>query len=97
MEYRASFQGTVIARSTDTILVEGNRYFPAEALTTEYFSPSSTRTLCLWKGLASYYSVTVDGVTHPDAAWYYPHPTFLARRVKGRVAFRRGVQVNQVH
>lgn len=96
MEYQAVWQGVVLARSAATIVVEGNRYFPVDSVRPEYVEPSSTHTVCPWKGLASYYSVTVDGVTNPDAAWYYPRPTFLARKVKGRVAFWKGVQVEPV-
>ena len=96
MEYQAVWQGVVLARSADTIVVEGNRYFPADSVRAEYVETSRTHTICPWKGLASYYSVTVDGVTSRDAAWYYPHPWFLARRIKGRVAFWRGVQVEPV-
>jgi uncharacterized protein (DUF427 family) len=96
MTVRAVWNGTVIAESDDTVVVEGNHYFPAGALRREYFSDSSTRTVCPWKGLASYYTVTVDGVSNPDAAWFYPHPSPLARKVKNRVAFWRGVQVRVV-
>lgn len=96
MEYQAVWQGVVLARSADTVVVEGNRYFPADSVRPEYVEPSSTHTVCPWKGLASYYSVTVDGVTNPDAAWYYPRPTILARKVKGRVAFWKGVRVEPV-
>jgi len=93
MEYQAVWQGVVLARSSDTVVVEGNRYFPPESLDPTYFESSPTRSVCPWKGLASYYSVVVDGRTNPDAAWYYPRPTPLARRVKGRVAFWHGVEV----
>lgn len=96
MEYQAVWLGVVLARSTDTLVVEDNRYFPSDAVRHEHVEPSSTHTLCPWKGRASYYTVTVDGVPNPDAAWYYPRPTFLARRVKGRVAFWKGVQVEPV-
>ena len=96
MEYQAVWQGVVLARSADTVVVEGNRYFPADSVRTEYVESSRTRSVCPWKGLASYYSVTVDGVVNPDAAWYYPRPTFLARRIKGRVAFWNGVRVELV-
>lgn len=93
MEYHAVWQGVVLARSADTVMVEGNRYFPADSLDMSYFRASTTRSVCPWKGLASYYSVTVDGVTNPDAAWFYPRPSPLARKVRGRVAFWRGVDV----
>ena len=97
MEYQAVWQGAVLARSADTVVVEGNRYFPPESLDAGYFEHSRTRSLCPWKGLASYYSVTVDGITNRNAAWYYPHPSFLARKIKGRVAFWNGVRVQEVH
>lgn len=96
MEYQAVWQGAVLARSSDTVVVEGNRYFPADTLRPEYVETSRTHTVCPWKGLASYYSITVDGVTNHDAAWFYPHPSPLARKVKGRVAFWKGVGVEPV-
>ncbi len=96
MEYQAVWQGVVLAQSADTVVVEGNRYFPADSLRMKYVEPTRMHTLCPWKGLASYYSITVDGVTNRNAAWYYPHPTFLARRIKGRVAFWQGIQVEPV-
>lgn len=95
-DYQAVWQGVVLARSADTVVVEGNHYFPADSVRTEYLEASRTHTVCPWKGLASYYSVTVDGVTNPDAAWFYPHPSPLARKVKGRVAFWKGVRVEPV-
>ena len=93
MRLQAVFQGVVIAESDDTIVVEGNHYFPEESLNREFLTSTGTHTICPWKGMASYYSIDVDGVTSPDAAWYYPKPSPLARRVKGRVAFWRGVEV----
>ncbi len=96
MRVQANWNGTVLAESADTVVVEGNHYFPPDSLRTGLFSRSRTKTLCPWKGIASYYSVTVDGQTLPDAAWYYPHPTPLARRVKGRVAFGPGIQIESV-
>jgi len=96
MEHQTVWQGVVLARSADTVVVEGNRYFPPESLNADYFEHSRTRSLCPWKGLASYYSVTVDGITSRNAAWYYPHPSFLAHKIKGRVAFWNGVRVEEV-
>jgi uncharacterized protein (DUF427 family) len=90
---RAIWNGVVIAESDDTVVVEGNHYFPPESLRTEYFTASGTHTLCPWKGIASYYTLSVGGLRNPDAAWYYPRPTPLARKVKDRVAFWRGVRV----
>jgi uncharacterized protein (DUF427 family) len=93
MTVRAVWNGTVIAESDDTVVVEGNHYFPADSLRWEYFTGSGTHTVCPWKGIASYYTLTVDGVANPDAAWFYPHPGPLARKVCNRVAFWRGVEV----
>ncbi|MCP3821606.1 DUF427 domain-containing protein [Streptomyces sp. A3M-1-3] len=90
---RAVWNGTVIAEAASTVIVEGNHYFPPEALHREYFSESRSRSLCFWKGLARYYTVTVDGRACPNAAWYYPHPSPLARRIKNHVAFWQGVRV----
>jgi uncharacterized protein (DUF427 family) len=90
---RAVWNGTVIAETPRTVIVEGNHYFPAEALHRQYFTESRTRSLCFWKGLARYYTVTVDERTNPNAAWYYPHPSPLARRIKNHVAFWQGVRV----
>lgn len=93
MRMQAIFNGTVIAESDDTIVVEGNHYFPSDSLRTDYVEPSSTHTSCAWKGTASYYDVRVDDAGSKDAVWYYPKPSPLARRVKDRVAFWRGVEV----
>lgn len=90
---QAVFNGTVIAESDQTKIVEGNHYFPPASIRSEHFLDSSTHTLCPWKGRASYYTVDVDGVRNPDAAWYYPKPSPLARRIKGYVAFWNGVEV----
>ncbi|MBB6097551.1 uncharacterized protein (DUF427 family) [Deinobacterium chartae] len=90
---RAIWNGRVIAESDDTVVVEGNHYFPLEAVRHEYLRPSSTRTTCPWKGEASYYSLEVDGQRNPDAAWFYPEPKDAARAIRGRVAFWRGVRV----
>ncbi|MEV6527340.1 DUF427 domain-containing protein [Longispora sp. NPDC051575] len=96
MRVRAVFNGVVLADSDDTVVVEGNRYFPPESLRMEHFTPARTRSICPWKGIASYYTITVDGVVNPDAAWYYRHPTPFARRVRNRVAFWNGVTVETV-
>jgi uncharacterized protein (DUF427 family) len=90
---KATWQGKTLAESDQTVVVEGNHYFPADAIKQEYFQPSATHTTCSWKGLASYYTVAVDGQVNPDAAWYYPEPKEAAANVKGYVAFWRGVQV----
>jgi uncharacterized protein (DUF427 family) len=90
---RAIWNGQVLAETERTKVVEGNHYFPPESLNPEYFTKSRTKTLCPWKGLASYYTVVVDGNVNSDAAWYYPHPFPLARRIKNHVAFWNGVTV----
>lgn len=90
---KAIWNGTVLAESADTIEVEGNQYFPPEAINAEYFQPSDTHTICGWKGEASYYNVVVNGEVNKDAAWYYPETKPAADEIKGRVAFWRGVKV----
>jgi len=90
---KASWQGTTLAESDDTVVVEGNHYFPAETLRRELFIESSTQTTCPWKGEASYYHVQVNGQMNRDAAWYYPEPKAAAANIKGHVAFWKGVAV----
>ena len=90
---RATYNGRVLAESDDTRVVEGNHYFPEQSLNREFFKESDHHSLCLWKGIASYYTVEVNGLRNENAAWYYPRPWFLARKVKGRVAFWRGVKI----
>jgi uncharacterized protein (DUF427 family) len=90
---RAIWQNTVIAESGKTIVVEGNHYFPPDAVRKEFLMPSNTHTECPWKGTASYYNVEVNGEKNPDAAWYYPDPRAAARQIKDHVAFWRGVRV----
>ena len=90
---RAVWNGTVIAESSDTVVVEGNHYFPAENVKQEFLHPSETHTVCGWKGTASYYDIEVNGQVNPGAAWYYPAPKPAAQNVAGHVAFWKGVQV----
>jgi uncharacterized protein (DUF427 family) len=90
---RAIWQNTVLAESDDTVVVEGNHYFPADAIHQAYFRSSTTHTTCPWKGVASYYDVVVDGAVNKDAAWYYPEPKEAAKEIKGRIAFWKGVRV----
>jgi len=90
---KAVWKGKVLAESDRTEIVEGNHYFPAEAMHKEFFKPSETHTTCPWKGIASYYSIEVDGETNRDAAWYYPDPKPAARNIAGRVAFWKGIRV----
>lgn len=90
---KAIWHDTVIAESDDTVVVEGNHYFPTDSIKKEYFKESDTHTTCSWKGVASYYDVVVDGEVNKDAAWYYPTPKDAASQVKDRVAFWRGVKI----
>ena len=90
---KAIWTGEVIAESDDTVVVEGNHYFPADSLRREYFQPSDHKTVCGWKGEASYYDLKVDGKENPGAAWYYPDPKDAAAEIRGWFAFWRGVEV----
>ena len=90
---KAIWNGTVLAESNYTIVVEGNHYFPAESINRDYFSPSETHTVCGWKGTASYYDVFVNGDINKDAAWYYPETKADAKNIEGYVAFWKGVVV----
>ena len=83
----ARWNGVVLAESEQCVVVERNYYFPPEAVHREYFRESKAHSLCFWKGLASYYDLEVKGRTNKNAAWYYPHPSPLARRIKSYVAF----------
>ena len=91
---KASWNGTTIAESDDTVVVEGNHYFPAESLRSDLTRASTTHTTCPWKGEASYYDLVVDGKTNKDAVWYYPEPKEAARQIANRVAFWKGVEVS---
>jgi len=90
---RAIWNERVIAESDDTVVVEGNHYFPPDAIRPDYFKPSTATSVCPWKGTASYYSLDVDGQQNPDAAWYYPETKASADEIKGRIAFWKGVQI----
>ena len=90
---KATWNGAVLAESDDTVVVEGNHYFPPDSIRREYFRESETHTVCPWKGTASYYDVVVGGEVNRDAAWYYPETKDAATEIKGRVAFWRGVRV----
>ena len=90
----ARWNGTVIAESDDTVVVEGNHYFPRESVRTDVLKQSATTSVCPWKGTASYYSLEVDGRTNPDAAWYYPEPKEAAAQIRDRLAFWKGVEVS---
>jgi uncharacterized protein (DUF427 family) len=90
---KATWNNTTIAASDQTVVVEGNHYFPADSISPEYFEKSDTHTTCPWKGEASYYNVVIDGDVNKDAAWYYPDPKPAAAEIKDRIAFWRGVKV----
>ncbi len=90
---RAIWNGAVIAESDKCEVVEGNQYFPADSINKQYFKESSTHTTCPWKGVASYYTIEVDGQENKDAAWYYPSTKDKAKNIEGYIAFWRGVKV----
>ena len=90
---KATWNGKTIAESNETVIVEGNHYFPAGSVHDEYLTDSATHTRCPWKGKASYFDIVVDGQVNKDAAWYYPDPKRAAGQIKDYVAFWRGVRV----
>jgi uncharacterized protein (DUF427 family) len=90
---KATWHGATLAESDDTVVVEGNHYFPANSMNRTYFRESATHTHCPWKGEASYYDISVNGDVNKDAAWYYPEPKEAAANIKDRVAFWNGVAV----
>jgi uncharacterized protein (DUF427 family) len=90
---KASWNGAVIAESDATVVVDGNHYFPRAAVHAQYLVASDTHTTCGWKGVASYYSLSVAGAANPDAAWYYPEPKPAAAEITDRIAFWKGVEV----
>jgi uncharacterized protein (DUF427 family) len=90
---KAIWNGKIIAESDNTIVIEGNQYFPAESVNREYFEESANHTVCPWKGIASYYNLNVDGKSNNDAAWYYPEPKSAAKEIQNYVAFWKGVEV----
>ena len=92
---KAIWNGAMLAESDKTIVVEGNHYFPPDTIREEYFHDSSTHTICGWKGVASYYDVTVDGKTNNNAAWYYPSPQPSAEKVSAYIAFWHVVDVRE--
>lgn len=92
---KAIWNNTVLADSDQTVVVEGNHYFPPESLNKEYFSNSNTTTTCPWKGEASYYHLEVGGDTNRDAAWYYKSPKPAASEIKDHVAFWKGVEISE--
>jgi uncharacterized protein (DUF427 family) len=92
---KAIWNGQVIAESDDIVTIEGNAYFPESSLNKSFVKESNTHTTCPWKGVASYYTLEVDGQENQDAAWYYPTPSDQAKAIKDRVAFWKGVKVEK--
>jgi uncharacterized protein (DUF427 family) len=92
---KATWNGATIAESEDTVVVEGNHYFPPASVRAEYLRDSDTHTTCPWKGLASYKSIEVDGQLNTDAAWYYPEPKDAAAEIKDRFAFWHGIEIER--
>ncbi len=92
---KAVWNGVVLAESDRCEVVESNYYFPPDAINRQYFKDSSTHTTCGWKGVASYYTIDVDGKINPDAAWYYPDPKPAAKNIAGYIAFWKGVKVER--
>jgi uncharacterized protein (DUF427 family) len=90
---KAIWKGAVIAESQDTVMVEGNHYFPMESVNADLLEPSTHTSVCPWKGTANYYTVKVDDERNANAAWYYADPKEAARQIKARVAFWKGVTV----
>ena len=93
MTVTASWNGETLARSDDTVVVEGNHYFPASDVARGVLAPSETTTVCPWKGTAHYFSINAGGALNKDAAWYYPSPKEAAAEIKDRIAFWKGVEV----
>lgn len=92
---RATWNGTTLAESDETVVVEGNHYFPPASVKREYFRDSPTRSVCPWKGTASYATLEVNGQSNPDAAWFYPEPQAEAAEIRDHVAFWNGVTVGE--
>ena len=92
---KAIWHNATLAESDDTIVVEGNHYFPPESVNRDYFKPSDTHTRCPWKGEASYWHIQVDGKENTNAAWHYPEPKQAAMNIKGYIAFWKGVEVTE--
>ena len=90
---KAIWKGQLIAESDDTIVIEGNHYFPPNDIKKEFFIDSEAHTTCPWKGLSSYYNIKVNGDENPDAAWYYPEASDLAKEIEDYVAFWKGVEI----
>jgi uncharacterized protein (DUF427 family) len=91
---KATWNGVTLAESDDTVVVENNHYFPADSINEQYFADSDTRSVCPWKGTASYKTIEVDGQRNADAAWFYPAPKEAAAEIRDRFAFWKGVEVS---
>ncbi len=92
---KAIWKGQLLAESNDTIVIEGNHYFPVESVEKEFFQESETNTVCPWKGTASYFDVKVNGDINSDAAWHYPFPSQRANEIEGKIAFWKGVEITK--
>lgn len=92
---KAIWNGVVLADSTETEKVEGNHYFPKQAIRQQYFRESSKQTNCPWKGQANYYDIVIEDKVIPNGAWYYPDPKEAAKNIAGRLAFDRAVTVDE--
>lgn len=92
---KAIWNNEIIAESNETKMVENNHYFPPNSIKTDLFKPSNTHTNCPWKGVASYYTLEVNGSENKDAAWYYPETKHAAKEIEGYVAFWKGVQITE--
>ncbi len=92
---KAIWNDTIIAQSDNTVVVEGNHYFPHDSINKEFFKTSTTHTVCPWKGQAHYYTVSINGQENVDAAWYYPKVSELAKGIKNYVAFWKGVEITE--
>lgn len=92
---KATWNNQTIAESDETIVVENNHYFPADSVKKDFLTESATHTTCPWKGVASYYTLQVDGKENTDAAWYYPAPKTAAENIKNYIAFWKGVQISK--
>ncbi|MBK6265904.1 DUF427 domain-containing protein [Marivirga sp. S37H4] len=92
---KAIWNDTILAESDETIVIEGNHYFPPSSINKEYFTKSNTHTICPWKGEASYYNIVVEDKDNIDAAWYYPEAKDMAKKIENYVAFWKGVEVKE--
>ena len=90
---KAIWNNEILAESDETVVVEGNHYFPEDAINKDFFQASETHTVCPWKGTASYYDVVAGGKTNKDAAWFYPQAKDAAKEIENYVAFWKGVEV----